>query len=631
MQSNFDSEPNDDKLALYADLLESIDVGISVFDDQLRLIVWNQAFLELLDIPADFVKMHKPYLDFVEFNIERGEFGDRDREEIIKERLEVAYQTKANEYVRVRPNGKVLRVGNRPSPRGGFVSTYTDISRQTDVENGLRQSQEEFRTLAEIGSDWFWQTDKDHKFVTYSGYREITGLPKEGATGVCRWENASARDLEDTEKWERHKAQLAAGEKFRDFEFELKSDPPEWIRVSGDPICGDDGTFLGYRGIAVIITDRKHNQQELERLITAFDSMSESVAVFDAEDRFVFCNRHYRELNKKVIESLDLGTPFVAHLRAIVSAGLVPEAVGKEEEWIANRLKRHQNPSGPFQLQRQDGLYLQVYEQHLDQGGLIVLVSDITELKHVQIKLTNALTAAERASQAKSKFLATMSHEFRTPLNAILGFSEMLSEQYYGPLGSTNYLGYAKDIHTSGAHMLALVDDVLDISAIEAGKRVFRKSEIEVPLILAECLKKVENDAAAKNITLTRDVQADLPELVADERSVVQIILNLLSNALKFTAGDGEIIVSAAKTGGDIVIAVKDNGSGIPHDKLPTISDPFTQVNANPHQTQEGSGLGLSIVRSLIEAHDGTLSISSTVGQGTVVSVALPLGQEKTD
>jgi len=255
---------------------------------------------------------------------------------------------------------------------------------------------------------------------------------------------------------------------------------------------------------------------------------------------------------------------------------------------------------------------------------------DITGRRQSEGALQEALTDAERANQAKSEFLATMSHEFRTPLNAIIGFSEMLRGQYFGPLGSEKYGEYGDDIHASGRHMLALVNDVLDISAIEAGKRSFVKEIINVDELLNSCIRNVKNAAQNKSITLSVDVASGLPTLFADRRSGIQIVHNLLSNAIKFTQPDGKISVSASAVDREIVIKVMDTGIGISADHLPYITEPFIQENASPYITQEGTGLGLSIVKSLVEAHGGKLNIDSEVGKGTMVTVSLPSHEGRT-
>ncbi|MEH6631425.1 MAG: HAMP domain-containing sensor histidine kinase [Halopseudomonas aestusnigri] len=259
----------------------------------------------------------------------------------------------------------------------------------------------------------------------------------------------------------------------------------------------------------------------------------------------------------------------------------------------------------------------------------VIVIFQMYRLKKIDQALFEAREVAEKASKAKSEFLATMSHEFRTPLNAILGFSEMMQEQFFGPLGSNTigsekYTEYANDIHHSGKHLLSLVNDVLDIAAIEAGKRSLTNKQIDTLEVLEDCIKSVEKRARDNNIDLILNVPKGIPTLYVDKRAITQIMLNLLSNAIKFTEKNGQVEVQAISERKRIKITVKDNGIGISADRLPTITDAFSQGDANPHKAQEGTGLGLSIAKALIEAHKGTLHVRSKLGQGTEVSVTLP-------
>ncbi len=250
---------------------------------------------------------------------------------------------------------------------------------------------------------------------------------------------------------------------------------------------------------------------------------------------------------------------------------------------------------------------------------------DVTDRKTDQKALNDALLASEQANRAKSEFLATMSHEFRTPLNAIIGFSEMLKEEYFGKLGADSYVDYANDIHRSGKHMLDLVNDILDFSAIEASKRQMHPEPFSFRDVLKDGIRSIEAQLRDKNLSLKQDIPPDLPDVVADKRSVYQIVLNLLSNAAKFTEPGGGITVAAQVDGDMFEFSVADTGVGIDADQLATITEPFSQSRANAHIAGSGTGLGLTIVKSLIEAHGGSLKIESEHNVGTRVAVRLPL------
>ena len=252
---------------------------------------------------------------------------------------------------------------------------------------------------------------------------------------------------------------------------------------------------------------------------------------------------------------------------------------------------------------------------------------DVTERNRAEKDLQKALVDAEQANRAKSEFLATMSHEFRTPLNAILGFSEMLRAQYLGPLGAKNYEEYANDIHLSGEPLLALINDILDISAIEAGKRSISPEDVDLADLVDDCIRRMDMLASDKNVEVFLDAPDAMVPVQADRRSIVQILYNILSNAIKFSDEGGQVRLAVTQTDAGYTLSVEDNGVGISDEDLQRITEPFSQVGTDPFKAQEGTGLGLSIVKSLVEWHEGKLEISSEEGIGTRVTVSLPIMQ----
>jgi two-component system cell cycle sensor histidine kinase PleC len=237
---------------------------------------------------------------------------------------------------------------------------------------------------------------------------------------------------------------------------------------------------------------------------------------------------------------------------------------------------------------------------------------------------------AESANRTKSEFLANMSHELRTPLNAIIGFAEVMEDGLFGPLGSEKYGDYCRDIRTSGHYLLSVINDILDMSRIEAGRVSLSRQPIEVDTIIAKALVFVSELARSKRLEL---VVQKLPNtvVVADERALQQIFVNLLQNAVKFTPAGGRITVRPRQAGSAINIFVEDAGIGIPREAIPKLGQPFEQVETEFSRTYKGSGLGLAIARSLAELHGGSLRISSEPGLGTIVLVHLPRGPAVAD
>jgi len=243
----------------------------------------------------------------------------------------------------------------------------------------------------------------------------------------------------------------------------------------------------------------------------------------------------------------------------------------------------------------------------------------------VEIERERALTAAQKANKAKSDFLAAMSHELRTPLNAILGFSNVISEQMLGPIGVEKYSEYAGDIHKSAEHLHSLVNELLDLSAIEAEKFSVSKEELSVTYMFEQAVRIVKGQAEAADISLLLNVPEDIPNFYADKRAIKQVLLNVLGNAVKFTQRGGKVTLAAEATTTQITLTIEDTGQGIAPEKVASLKEPFTRAEEDPLMASEGWGLGLAISNSLIELHQGTLKIESTEGKGTKVTIVLPV------
>jgi two-component system, cell cycle sensor histidine kinase DivJ len=259
------------------------------------------------------------------------------------------------------------------------------------------------------------------------------------------------------------------------------------------------------------------------------------------------------------------------------------------------------------------------------QSWVLAGTRDISERKAQEGELLRARDEAESASRAKTQFLANMSHELRTPLNAVIGFSEILNRELFGALGEQRYRDYARIIHESGEHLLLVVNDILDMSKIEAGKFKLVKEPFEVGALITSCAEVMRHAADAKRLTLLTEVPSGLPELVADRRASKQMLLNVIANAIKFTDAGGWVRISAREESGMIELVVADTGIGIAEQDLPKLGNPFVQADNAYNRDHDGAGLGLSVAKGLARLHGGRLEIASKLGLGTTVIVAFPV------
>jgi len=417
---------------------------------------------------------------------------------------------------------------------------------------------------------------------------------------------------------------------------------PLWIDARGQAIGESaEGGFTGIVGVALDVTDERLAQARAQaaelRLRDAIESASEAFAVWDRAGRLLLSNENFRAWFGLEPRLLKPGTIYRDVMRA-ASAAIVRESRGEAD--------------GVREAETADGRWIQISERRTADGGLVLTAADVTaikrqeeararneaELEQLVARLRQhqaelavlareyetEKTRAEAANRAKSEFLANMSHELRTPLNAINGFSEIMAGEMFGPMGDARYKEYARDIFNSGQHLLAVINDILDMAKIEAGKLKLQYERVAVQDLVEDALRLMRGRAEAGGLEVSVSLQ-ELPRIECDYRALKQILLNLLSNAVKFTPRGGHISVKGERIGGYVRLSVRDTGIGIAAEDLARLARPFEQVETQHAKTQQGTGLGLALTRSLIEMHGGRLELASEPGLGTTAAVAMPI------
>ena len=362
-----------------------------------------------------------------------------------------------------------------------------------------------------------------------------------------------------------------------------------------------------------------------KRLKEAVERIHEGFALYDKNDRLVLANSQYRRMILGTEDALPPGSRFVDHMRACAEAGRIPEAHDQVEDWLRQRMSHHKSRTGVHETRLDDGTHLQVTERETFEGGTVAVYGDVTELKQREQSLQTALYEADAANRSKTEFLANMSHELRTPLNAIIGFSEIISCEVLGPIDNPTYKDYASDISASGKHLLTIVNEILDVSKIEAGEFPLMEEEFEIGAAIDAVGRMMSERAKRHGLEMSVDRPDVMPKLFGDERAVKQVLLNLLSNAIKFTPDCGSIAISGkVHIDGSLVIQVTDTGIGIAEEDIPRAMAIFGQVDSKLERQYEGTGLGLPLALNMMKLHGGTLHIDSEPGSGTIVTVRFP-------
>ena len=641
--------------------IEAMDDGFVLYGPDERVVLHNQRLIEQYPQFRELVPLAgRTRAELMECNARSKAFRGVDEaggpDKWAEEQLDFVRALGSTEFERETADGRSYLIRTQSTGEGGRVAITTDIT-------AVKQAQQRLLDAINAMDDGFILFGPDDR-VRLHNHRYLDHFPALASMGslvgrtredliraMAKAKSFAGADAEtDTERWIARQRDALNGGKAAEYERRLADGRTLLVRAQP--------TAEG--GHVAITTDVTALKRAQKRLVDAVESMSDAFVLWDADDRLVLCNSAYAAMFAGVPRSTEVGSRFDEILKAGIAAGAFPEAKGREDAYFAERVARHRNPADPVVQPYRDGRWLRYAERRTSEGGIVGLRTDVTEsIGRERVLRTNQAELAERvheleamqqqlreqrdelhrlmrqvmqardeaaaANAAKSVFLANMSHELRTPLNAIIGFSEIMHGELFGALGHPRYASYVGDMLGAAKHLLKLINDILDLSKIEAGKWELREEPVDVRRLLDAVMRLFRGRDESARLDIKVDAPAALPPILADERALKQIIINALSNSIKFTPPGGRIRLRARRDkSGRLHLTIGDTGIGIKREDVPKALAPFGQVDNHMTRRHQGTGLGLSIAKALVERHGGRLKLRSRPGRGTVITAMLP-------
>ena len=625
--------------ARLVEAIETSPAAFMLFDREERLVLANSLCREMFPLSADLLRPGTPYEALLRRNLaaERDPILPEALEAVVADRM-AAFRAGRGSVERPMADGRWLRESDRRTPSGDIVALRVDVTEGRVREKALAEASAAWtereaqmrRIYANIPGVVYQVRMKPDRTLSFEYISEraleMFGVEPAAVQGDPELLLGRIRAADRTVFSETIAAAAAALAPWEcEFRIDITSGT-HWLRGAALPTALSDGSVL-WDGVLVDVTATKSAEADAldarRQLEDAIESLSEGFALFDVTGKLVLANSRLQEMQAAIDPAVALvsGTGFEAALRGLVAASKLDDVEG----FIARRLEEYRAGNGTWEVQMADGQWLQGTERRMRDGGVVAMRRDITLLKRREEQLRTAMIEATTANKAKSEFLANMSHELRTPLNAIIGFSEMISSEIFGPLGNARYGGYVGDIHSSGQHLLSIINTVLDLARVEAGKIVLSDGIVDVDGLIGDCASLMRERCNRARLRLRLDVATDLPVLRADPVRLKQIVLNLLSNAVKFTKPHGQVTMRGSRSAeGGIEIEISDTGIGMDPRNIAQALEPFGLVHAAHSRAHEGTGLGLPLSKALIEEHGGQLVLTSALGVGTSALIKLP-------
>ncbi|MEM6780974.1 MAG: PAS domain-containing sensor histidine kinase [Pseudomonadota bacterium] len=498
------------------------------------------------------------------------------------------------------------------------------------LNKAIKKAERENRAIINSVSDIIFETDTDGiiQFLN-EPWTSITGIGVDESVGGDLFEYLYPQDQQDQKD---NFKLLVQGKKqaYRSFTRIRTADGDyRAVELGVSMLRHDDDKNMHVVGTITDIEERKRTEQALGEAERKYRTIVENAAggIYQISE-----DGQYLSANPAMARTLGYNSPkdLLASVRDVNRS--IYKDTRKRSRFLRDIEDFKNTQTSEFEVYKNDGSVSWVFERTravVDDADRLMFyegsMSDVTERKQGEIKLRDAKIQSDLASRAKSEFLTNMSHELRTPLNAIIGFSEIIKNQAFGPVGSDEYLNYAQDIHDGGKRLLNVINEILDVSRIEAGDRTINEGVVDLKVLAQGCLDLMGPKIEANDMIVTNSIAENFPNLIGEELAVKQMVMNLLSNAVKYTPNGGRVTISSElSSSGDLRLSITDTGVGLEDDEIEKALSPFGQIESNLSKSGSGTGLGLTLVDALIKLHEGRLELFSQKGIGTTATLIFP-------
>lgn len=605
-------------------MLENSRQGMVLYDARHCLVAANALAGEMMGVADLLARPGTSHAEILAAQRERGLYEGPDGGAAQERHFRELDRSKPHRTQRTLPDGRRFDVSSAPTPDGGFVISVADVTPLVRAEAAAESRAGLLQTMLENNTSGVLLYDRERRLRGFNSLAvTLTGLPNlPDCVGLTLEELLDSQvrngSLGAGEAGERERAKLIALDRRQRMRSQRVTVDGRVLNFASDP-TPDGGFVVSLTDVTPLARAEAEAKRRAEILGVMLGNIRHGIVLFDQEGRLVASNAKLRELLGLPDDALVPG----AHMHDMVDALLARGEYGEGEasERVADAIKTRPRFAPIRSLRpRPDGSILEVVSDPTPDGGYVVTYTDVTEDRKIRAELEAAREAAEAASRAKSRFLATMSHELRTPLNAVIGFSDVLRAS--AAPGQT--LEFATAIQEAGRHLLSLIDDILDVTRTETSHTPIALEAVALAPLIEGAARMIGPAVAAGQLKLVLELAPSLPDLRGDTRRLRQVLLNLLSNATKFTESGGTITLRAFRTEAGLTIEVQDTGIGIAAADIERVFEPFTQLDSALSRRFPGSGLGLHLCRSLTHAQGGTLVLESTPGQGTTARLTFP-------